>query len=821
MLISFNWLKKYVTLPDSILPEEVAVKLKAATVEVEAIVKPGESLAGIVVGKIKTVEKHANADKLKVCRVNVGNEEVVIVCGGSNVAEGMLVAVAKLGAKVRWHGEGEPIVMEKATIRGVESFGMICAADEIGLAERFPKKEEREVVDLSQLKVKPGTLLSAALGMDDVLFEIDNKSLSHRPDLWGHYGIAREVAVLFNREVAPYPSEKIKPGKGMSIKVEVENKNDCPRYSAVAVDGLSPSESPEWLKNALKAVGVRPINSIVDATNYIMFDVGQPLHAFDAAVLDKNTTSKNNKHIFVRRAKQGEKLVTLDTVERALDEQVLVIADSEQPLALAGVMGGLESGISAATTTVIIESATFAPGLIRAASGRYALRSDASMRFEKNLDPNVCSRALERVVSLLLELHPTAKVVSGVVDHYESVRKPQTLEMPLSFFAQKIGTAIPEKFITQTLVRLGFGVKQKKNTVVLSVPTWRGGKDIALPEDVVEEVLRLYGYENIIAALPEFTIDPVVPSALKKLERELTDMLVQNLKYTEVYTYSFVSEAQIVKLGDDPKVYLELDNPISKERPFIRRTLLPNLLEVLEKNSAERDRLALFEIGLVFRAEEAGLRSGAKSDELLPRQDTWLTAVYTEKKDRTPFWEAKRVAELFLEHTGLEVASSEPEVDSLSAWQHPARSLDLKHEGVLIGQVYELHPAVSERAGLGRVGVCALNLSAVSLLKPTARAGYMPSAVYPEVVRDLALVVPKSLSHETIVAALITADPLITKAALFDVFMGGALPEGTKSVAYHITYAHPDRTLTSAEVDGAEKKIIELVQKKLQAEIRV
>ncbi len=820
MLISFNWLKKYVTLPDSILPEEVAAKLKAATVEVENIVKPGESLAGIVVGKIKTVEKHANADKLKVCRVNVGNEEVVIVCGGSNVAEGMLVAVAKLGAKVRWHGEGEPIVMEKATIRGVESFGMICAADEIGLAERFPKKEEREVVDLASLQSKPGTPLAEALGLNDVLFEIDNKSLSHRPDLWGHYGLAREVAVLFNREVAKYPSEKIKPGKGITLKVTVENKIDCPRYSAVAIDGVSPTASPAWLQNALKAVGVRPINTIVDATNYVMFDLGQPLHAFDAAALDKNHKIKNTKHITVRRAADGERVVTLDGVERVLDKNSLVIADTDSVLALAGVMGGRESGISDATTTVIIESATFAPGLIRSASGHYALRSDASMRFEKNLDPNVCSLALERVVALLLELHPKAHVASSVVDHYGSVRKPQSIEMPLSFFEQKIGALIPAKFIEQTLARLGFGVKTKKNMLVLTVPTWRSGKDITTPEDVVEEVLRLYGYENVPASLPDFPIAPVVVSPLKKLENVVRSMLVENLKYTEIYTYSFVSEAQITKVGDDPKLYLELDNPISKERPYIRRSLLPNLLEVLEKNSADRDRLALFEIGLVFRADEAGLRSEAKSDELLPRQDTWVTCVYAEKKDRTPFWEAKRISELFLSHTGIILKSVAPETGSLAAWQHPARSLNLVHENQVVGQVYELHPAVSEKIGLGRVGVCSLNFSLLQSLGEEQFSTYVPVAVYPEVQRDLAFVVSKSLSHETIVSALAAVDPLVTRVDLFDVFMGGSLPEGAKSMAYHITYAHPDRTLISTEVDAAEKKIVELLQKKFQAEIR-
>jgi phenylalanyl-tRNA synthetase beta chain len=357
MLISFNWLKKFVKLADSTTPEEVAQKLTMSTVEVEGIIKQGEHLENVVVGKILKVEKHPQADKLNLCTVDLGSEQLTIVCGGSNVAEGMLVAVAKVGARVRWHGEGDLITLEPATIRGVESRGMICGADEIGLNEMFPKKSEKEIVDLtSVLATTPnpplerrgnggllplprggwvGLPLAEALGLNDVIFEIDNKSLSNRPDLWGHYGIAREVAVLFNREVDEYETKKIKPGKEIELKVAVENQTLCPRYMAVQLSGIKINSSPAWMQQALISVGVRPINAIVDITNYVMLEIGQPLHAFDAA----KVSSANNQvsSIVVRKARENEKIKLLDGKEYSLPGETLVIAGEEKALAIGGV----------------------------------------------------------------------------------------------------------------------------------------------------------------------------------------------------------------------------------------------------------------------------------------------------------------------------------------------------------------------------------------------------------------------------------------------------------------------------------------------------
>ncbi|MDO9509692.1 MAG: phenylalanine--tRNA ligase subunit beta, partial [Candidatus Magasanikbacteria bacterium] len=414
MNISYNWLKKFITLPDSITPEQVAEKLKLSTVEVENIIKQGDGLDNIVVGKVLKADKHPNADKLKLCLVDVGKESLQIVCGGSNVVDGMSVAVAKVGAKVHWHGEKDLVEIVPTKIREVDSYGMICGSSEIGLEQMFPPKDEKEILDLTELKLKIGMDLKKALGLDDVVFEIDNKSLSNRPDLWGHYGIAREVAVLFPRDLKEYETTEIEEGKDIKLKVDVDDIKLCPRYMAVAVGGIKIGPSPLWLQQSLSAVGLRSINNVVDITNYIMYDLGQPLHAFDANNL--KTKNKNSKTIIVRTANPEEEFKLLDEKVIKLTENDLVIADEEKPIALAGVMGGFDSGINDNTTTIIFESANFEPVNIRKTALRYDSRTDSSSRFEKSLDPNMNKSALEKAVEMILEFCPEAKVVSNVVD---------------------------------------------------------------------------------------------------------------------------------------------------------------------------------------------------------------------------------------------------------------------------------------------------------------------------------------------------------------------------------------------------------------------
>ncbi len=839
MLLSFNWLKQHVKLPDSISAEEVAEKLKLSTVEVEGIQHQGQHLENIVVGKVISCEKHPNADKLKVCQVNLGNETAIIVCGGSNVEEGMLTAVAKVGAKVKWHGEGELVELKPTSIRGVESDGMICASDEIGLLEMFPKKEEKEILDLSSTAnrayintpLRPGEPLASAFGLTDAVLEIDNKSLSNRPDLWGHYGMAREAAALFNRNVETYETKvvKLSSNQVIKLKVEVEDAKLCHRYMAVAVSGIKIGESPEWLKQKLLAVGLRPINNIVDITNFVMLDIGEPMHAFDGRqVSDAGGRIK----IIVRHAKEGEQFITLDEKKHQLDSSMLVIATDPpaggKAVALAGVMGGLESGINSDTTTIVFEAANFDAATTRKTATKLGMRTDSSARFEKSLDPNMCGVAIHKAIELTLAFCHGAKVASKIVD----IGKPRLftgpLEIPVEFFAKKLGVEIPVKTIISILERLGFGVtigrgrRSAPPTLMVKIPTWRATKDIAIPEDVVEEVARIYGYDNISATLPTFPITPPEINKLRQLEYGVTEILVRELGFTEVYNYSFVSEAQILKFGDDITRYLELDNPLSKERPYLRRHLLNNLLENIKQNSARYGRLKLCEIGKVYHPEEAGERAEINGDELLPRQDTWLTAVYADKENDNPFWEARRAAEAVAENLKINWQII-PAGEKAKPSQHPARTALIKFGDHKLGAISELHPAVAAALGIEeRVGVFTLNLSLVAeyVDRSSSQERYQRLSPYPEVIRDIAFLVKKEMTHAAILNAIKHADPLLTKVELFDVFMGEGIGEGYKSMAYHLTYASPEDTLTAEEVDSAQRKVEKALQVKFGAEIR-
>ncbi len=815
MLVSYNWLKKFVNLSDSTAPEEVAARLKASTVEVENIEVQGKNLENVVIGKILSVEKHPNADKLKVCIVDVGSEKLQIVCGGSNVAAGMQVALAKVGAKVKWHGEGELIELKPTKIRDVESAGMICASTEIGLGEVFPLKEEKEILDLSFIKAKPGTPLVKALELNDAILEIDNKSLSNRPDLWGHYGMAREVAVLFNKNLKEYKTGKIKAGKEMSIKVVVEDGKLCPRYMAVAVSGVKVGPSPEWLKKCLMAVGLRSINNIVDITNFVMLDLGQPMHAFDAQQL-----ADGNKQITiqVRNAKEGEEFVTLDEQVRKLDSSMLMICTEDKSLAIAGVMGGLHSGITEQTSTIVFESANFDAAAIRSTSTKLGLRSDSSARFEKSLDPHMTALALQKAVELVLQICPGAKVATKVVDESKFSLKQGPIQFNLNLVERKIGIALPKKEVTKILEQLGFEIKEKKDEWSVKIPSWRATKDISIAEDLVEEIVRVYGYDKIPSMMPDFPINPPEENKLRQLERKVKNVLVNSLQYTEVYNYSFVSGSQIEKMEDDVLKYVALDNPLSKEKPYLRRCLLLNLLENTERNQAGKESLKLFEIGKVFRSEDPGFKVEISADALLPGQDTWLTTVCTDKRTETPFWEAKKIVELFGQTIlpGLLAAKSE----IVGIGRHPARCADLVMRDKIVGSVYELHPLVAQNFGVeGRVGVVKLNLSEVVEMAQVEKK-YISLVEFPSVERDVAFVVSKHTSHADVVMAVANIDPLLKSVELFDVYEGANLGADKKSMAYRLVYQDSSRTLVTEEVEKAHQKVVNLLKEKFKAEIR-
>nr|MBP9695504.1 phenylalanine--tRNA ligase subunit beta [Candidatus Magasanikbacteria bacterium] len=789
----------------------------------------------VVVGLVKSMAKHPNADKLNVCKVEIGpsanarddkSKGLQIVCGGSNVRVGMKVALAQIGAKVKWHGEGDLVELKPVEIRGVPSEGMICGADEIGLIEMFPKKEEKEIVDLSYLPLtKVGAPLASVLGLDDVVFEIDNKSLSNRPDLWGHYGIAREISALFNKNLKPYTVKAIEKGKtqgskGSQLAVEVKDKKLCSRYMGVMIDGVTIGPSPSWMQSSLLSAGVRPINIIVDITNYVMMDIGQPMHAFDAGKVTKNKEQKTTT-INVRRAKDGEKMKALDGKEYSLTKDMLVIADRVKVLAIAGIMGGEESSVTDATKTVVFESANFDPVSVRKTSIALGLRSESSARFEKGLSPERAELALKKAVELTLKLCPNARVACAVVDKKNPLKKQLPMSIPLELIEKRLGMSLNLTQILSILLRLGFGVKKTKTTLNITVPLWRT-KDITIVEDVIEEIIRVYGYEKIPSALPTFSIAPPEQNAIRTIEWQVKELLAYEHGFTEVYNYSFVSPETLKKIGADSEIHLTLENPIAKDRPLLRRSLKAGLLENVENNLHRFSSVKLFEIGRVFLGE--------KIEDGLPEQPTMLGLVYAESGAATPFFTVSQALRGMLSRLGSEVQFATasggvpPEGGKKSSdigpIYHPGRSAYVVVSGQKVGSIGEVHPAVAKQMGIdARVCVAEVALSAlVSLLKETS--SYRPVPTFPSVTRDIAFVADRNVEHNAIVSALKHVDPLIVSVELFDVFGGGNIPSGKKSMAYHIVYQDKTKTLETAQVDVIQDRVRGTLREIFSAEIR-
>lgn len=803
MLISFNWLKRHVDLPDSITAEEVADKLKLSTVEVENIVSQGRHLEQVVVGEILEIKNHPNADKLHLAQVDVGEKNPRQIVFGQMVKMEVGFKVPVALAPTILPGNK---VIEKVEMRGELTEGMLCLDQEIGLLQ------DGVSIQFFDKKVKNGTPIVEVLKLNDSILEVDNKSLSNRPDLWGHYGLAWEVAALFNKKVKELPIKELKAGKGVDLKIKIEDKENCTRYIGVAVGGIKIAPSPLWLQNHLKACGVKVINNIVDISNYVNLELGRPSHAFDRRDIKDNT-------IIVRRAKAGEKLVTLDDVERTLTENMCLVCDAERAVDLGGIMGGKNSEIKSDTTEIILELANFNAANIRKTMAAFDLRTDAGVRFEKTLSPHLAELGLKRILTLIKEIIPTAHLISKVVDVSYEKAENRKIILTEDFVEKKIGIKLNKKQIIKILESLGFLVAEKKDVLEIITPLWRSTKDISIPEDLVEEISRIYGYENIPAQLPTFSITPPFVNELRKLEREIKNILAWESHYTESYNYSFVSPNLLKQIGISSDNLIELDNPVSKDRPYLRHNLWPNLLENILHNQRQADTLKLFEIGKVFRKEQAGMRVAENSDELLPRQDTLLCLVCAGKNIEVPFYEVGETFKNLIKHFNVEVQFI-PLEKIEDAFVHAGRQALVYVNGKGVGAVAEIHPSTQKRLGLeSRVGMLEINLDEL-LPVLNQEKKYHPLPIYPEVVRDIAFVVDKKVTHAEIVSALRKVDLLIVSVELFDVYEGKNLGENKKSLAYHLTYQSPERTLTAEEVDKVQERVHKLLEKEFKAEVR-
>jgi phenylalanyl-tRNA synthetase beta chain len=802
MYISLDWLKDFVEIPKNMDPQDLGNLLTLKTAEVEEVVEESKQYENMVTGQVITLSPHPNADKLKLAKVSLGKDDVQVVCGGENLKEGMYVAVAKIGAKVRWHGEGELVTMEKAKIRGEYSEGMICASNEIGIDT--PGEGPRDILDLSAIKPEPGTPLAKLIKKDDVIFEFDNKSLTHRPDLWGHYGIAREVAAITDSKFKELKPDVKIPEKEESPDVKVEDQKLCPRYCGLLIENIKIEESPDWLKKRLKATEHGTHNNIVDVTNYILTELGQPMHAFD-----KNYIKGG---IVVRTAKKGEKITTLDYKERTLSPEMLVIADHEKPVAVAGIIGGENSEINEKTTSIILESANFDAASIRKTSVKLGVRTDSVQRFEKALDPLLAELAILRAAELILKICPKAKIVGPITDVQKFNKTPLKIDLSIEKTQSKIGVDIPKADIKKILESLQFKVAEKNaNTFSVEIPSFRATKDVQIEDDLIEEVARLYGYDNIPAHLPNLPTRLPIENTERFKKHRARELFSYALGFDEVYNYSFYGKPEIKNCLLQEDGHLHLLNYLSEDQTHLRTTLIPNILKNIQHNIKYFDNFKIYEIGRTYK--EIG--------EFMPLEEKRIAgAIVKKSKKDNLFYEAKGAVKAFFQKFQLSKIKEINEIQNTSC-AHPNKAISyLDHNGETIAKVYLLHPTISKNHDLDAYSIALFEINFTEALKaPTTDKKFTPLPKFPGIEIDISVVIDRNTEIAAIEKAIRKADSLITNIKLFDIYEGENIDANKKSVAFKITLQAADRTLTDEEMSKTQKQIFTNL-KKLGGEIR-
>ncbi len=813
MKLSLSWIGDYVSIPENMDLKKLAYDLTMSTVEVEDVEYLARRFDNMVVGVIEKVEAHPNADKLRVCKVDIGGGEIKdIVCGGINLREGMRVAVSCPGAVVRWHGEGEPVVIKNSKLRGVESFGMICASDEIGLGDLFPASQEAEILDLSAFAVPAGTSLAEALDMDDVILEIDNKSMTNRPDLWGHYGIAREIAALYDlplAEISPY-----EPEVQSDFKVEITDPDRCTRYIGVEMSGVEVKPAPYQMQNRIWKVGMRPINALVDITNYVMLATGNPTHAFDADHI--------TDHIVVRPALRGERLRLLNEKELELCEDDLVITDSEGPVALAGVMGGAKDSILPHTERVILEVANFESTGIRRTALRYDNRTEASSRYEKAIDPERCGQAVALSMQYFHKIYPELKV-TGFCDRY--VKKPERAEIDvnLTWLAKRLGKDLSNDVIRKKLELLGFDVEIDNDNMHVTAPSWRSTGDISMKDDVMEEVARMYGYDHFEAT--EFTtaFTGAINQKDQDLLRNIKEYLAFRCGMQEVYTYPWMSDVYVKAVLQNTENVLKLATPPAPDLSYIRSSLLPNLCEAVVKNERYFTGFSIFEEAQVFF--DRNYSALYDETESLPEQRKHIGGAFasSEKNITELFRETKGVLEYMPRFTHMESFVFKKETKPV--WADDVVWLNICLGDEIIGEMGLLAKKVSMECGIKNLSVMLFELDATRLKPLKSRTNkFTHLAEYPETDYDISLLFQSDARWTDIHDAVMgkkKAGSLVKDAVFVDEYRGKQIPAGKKSVTIRLTIGSDEKTLTSQEIENAANQVVKKLGKLMGAELRM
>ena len=783
MNLSQKWLLDYVDVSE-VEPHEFSEAMTMSGSKVEGYCREGADISGVVVGEILSVVKHPNADSLVICQVNIGEAEPVqIVTGATNVFAGAYVPVATNGS----HLPGDKVI-KKGKLRGEVSNGMLCSLSELGLTVHdFPYAIEDGIFILGDdCEKTPGMDIHESIGLNDLCTEFE--ITSNRPDCLSITGLAREAAVTFQKELH-LPEPKVEKETGdirEHLSIEVQNPELCPRYIGRMVKNVKVGPSPRWMRERLRACGVRPINNIVDITNYVMLEYGQPMHAFDFKYV-------KGRKIIVRTAREDEtSFMTLDGVTRTLSPEMLTICDAEGPTAVAGVMGGEFSSIMEDTDTILFESACFNGPSVRLTAKKLGMRTEASGRYEKGLDPATCLPAVQRACQLV-ELLGAGEVVGGMIDVDNSPKEKITLPLEADWINRFLGINLPAEEMKTILTRLGFGIEGDQ----VVVPSYRA--DVRCKADVAEEIARIYGYNNIpTTSLRGSCEGKLTPR--QKMERRVNNiMLAQG--YSEIMTYSFISPKYYDKIGLPADSALRksvvISNPLGEDTSIMRTTTLPSMLEILSKNYANRNMAAaLYEIGAEYIPQEEGK---------LPIETDHLTlGLYGDKAD---FYAIKGAVEALLDYLGI--SDIDVEADSTNPTFHPGRCAVITAGGEKLGVVGEVHPLVAENYEIGtRVYLAKLSMDALFAHTPADKE-YKALPKYPASQRDIALLCDEELPVLTMEKAISSAvGSLLEKVELFDVYRGAQIPDHKKSVAFNLVLRSADHTLTVEEADAAVKRAL-------------
>ena len=801
MLVSYKWLKELVDV--DVTTAELSEKMSTTGIEVEGVASPAQGLSNLVVGHVLSCED-VPVTHLHLCQVDTGDEEPrQIVCGAPNVKAGIKVIVALPGARI-----ADNYKIKKGKIRGMESLGMICSLQELGLPDSIIPKEFADGIQILPEDAVPGESIFPYLDLDDEIIELS--ITPNRADALSMRGVAHEVAAIYGKEVH-FPEKNLaESDKAASDVIQVAIESDkVLTYKARVVENVTVQPSPQWLQNRLMNAGIRPINNIVDITNFVLLLFGQPMHAFD---LDKFEGQK----IVARQAREGEKLVTLDAVERDLTTEDIVITVADKPVALGGVMGGQDTEIDSSSKNVVLEAAVFEGKSIRKTSGRLNLRSESSARFEKGINYDTVSEALDFAASMLQELG-NGSVLAGQVSAGELPTEPVQVTTTLDYVNVRLGTELTFADVEEVFAKLGFGLEGNAETFTVSVPRRRW--DIHIQADLVEEIARIYGYDKLPTTLPEAGATAGELTSSQALRRKVRT-LAEGSGLSEIISYALTTPEKALEFTMEPTKLTELMWPMTVERSALRQNIISGMLDTVAYNvNRKNSNLAIYEIGKIFH------QTGDVQTDLPQEVEIFafaLSGLVAEKDFQTKavpvdFFYAKGIVEALADKLNLSFDFvAEKDLDSM----HPGRTAAILLNGEVVGFVGQLHPQTAKDYGIPETYVAELNLTAVEAgLKPNP--SFQEITKFPAVSRDMALLLPAETSHKEVVAAIESAGvKRLTSIKLFDVYAGANIEAGKKSMAYSLTFQNPEASLTDEEVARFMEKISKAMAEQVSAEVR-